>query len=415
MREEGELSDDSEADDNSLLYRVKRERGETENSDMQDVDRPRRREMYDEHGEFDHSSRREMFNAFNPEFASTGRREPSRRNNIRQNEERQHVVDFDERPNSGRFDGSRRQQASTSRANVSQSGSVKMFKVEPFPKNVKPTEQFQEWNYWIANFEMAIEKAGITDQRSKAIDLSLHIGEEIRRIIVAKDMMPRESQVESGFAFYDELIEHLEDHFRNLTDETVDVATFNAMKQGETETALEFELRLSLLAKRMRETNTAMIRTRYIEGLRDKELRERAFIDGIALKEVVKMATRKEAINADRGKVFSPWGNDGQMPLSVATISNENRYSRNVSSKNNDFRARGQGRNYRAEQNRNDTDRCDKCGVREHRSNRCPAENATCFGCQEVGHFRHMCTKQIRRVGANGNETNEITNKVRRN
>lgn len=269
-----------------------------------------------------------------------------------------------------------------------------MFKVEPFPKKVKPTEQLQEWNYWIANFEMAVEKAGVTDQRSKAIDLSLHIGEEMRRIIVAKNMLPRESQVEPGFAFYDELIEHLEAHFRSLTDETVDVAAFNAMKQGENETALEFELRLKLLAKRMRETNAAMIRTRFIEGLRDKQLRDRAFVDGIALEEVVKMATRKEAIIADREKVFSPWGNEGQIPLTVATISNERRYPRNLGTKD-DSRTRVEGRNQRTEHYRSNTDGCSKCGVRKHRSDRCPAENAKCFECHEVGHFHHMCAKFI--------------------
>lgn len=70
-------------------------------------------------------------------------------------------------------------------ANASRSFMNKMFKVEPFPKNLKPTDQYHEWTFWLANFEMAVEKAGTTDQRPRAIDLSLHIGEEVRRIIVA--------------------------------------------------------------------------------------------------------------------------------------------------------------------------------------------------------------------------------------
>lgn len=48
-------------------------------------------------------------------------------------------------------------------ANSSRAGGSKMFKVDPFPKAVKPTDQYQEWSYWLANFEMAIEKAETTE------------------------------------------------------------------------------------------------------------------------------------------------------------------------------------------------------------------------------------------------------------
>lgn len=104
--------------------------------------------------------------------------------------------------------------AQSDQNNSSRSSGNKMFKVEPFPKSLKPTDQYQEWTFWIANFEMAAEKAGTTEQRSKAIDLSLHIGEEVRRIIVAKEMLPRESAVEQNFPFYDNLVGKLEEHFR---------------------------------------------------------------------------------------------------------------------------------------------------------------------------------------------------------
>lgn len=93
----------------------------------------------------------------------------------------------------------------------------------------------------------------------------MHI--EVRCIIVAKGMLPRESAIAENFLFYDELIGQLESHFKGLTDETVDVKTFNELKQGENKTALKFEMRLKMLAKRVNETNETMIRTRFIEGL----------------------------------------------------------------------------------------------------------------------------------------------------
>lgn len=294
--------------------------------------------------------------------------------------------------------------------NTSRMNATKMFKVEPFPKGVKPTDQFQEWMFWLANFEMAIEKAGTVEQRSKAIDLSLHIGEEMRRIIVAKGMLPKEEAVAGDYQFYNNLTEQLDAHFRGLTDESVDVASFNSLKQKENETALEFELRLRQTATRVRETNAAMIRTRYIEGLRDKSLRERAFVDGLSLSDVVKMATRKEAIFAKTPSDFSPWNEDSRSPMAIAAIDQQrgvqggerrwlpssgpsrgSDYSENRGPKRYQERvARNRPQSLFAE-SRDKNERCKRCGVMKHRSEFCPAENAQCFGCKQIGHFKHMC------------------------
>lgn len=72
-------------------------------------------------------------------------------------------------------------------------------------------------------------------------------------------MLPRESTSTMGFPFYTHLVEQLEAHFKGLTDESVDVTSFNGLKQGESETAMEFEMRLIQMAKRVNETNAAMI------------------------------------------------------------------------------------------------------------------------------------------------------------
>lgn len=293
----------------------------------------------------------------------------------------------------------------------------KMFKVEPYPKGVKPTDQYHEWTFWQANFEMAIEKAGITDQRARAIDMSLHIGEEMRRVIVAKNMLPKESTVPSDFPFYDNLSQQLEVHFRSLTDESVDVSRFNTLKQGEKESALEFELRLHQMAKRVNETNSAMIRTRFIEGLRDQSLRERAFIDGVSLQEVVRMATRKEAIMTKHETEFSPWKDD-RNAVSVAAISQNaqptryNRKSNNQGVRERDGYKKSWGERRNPERNlatRGD-EGCKRCGIVEHRAGVCPAQFASCFKCGQVGHFRHMCANEVREVTVN--ETKEVPNGV---
>lgn len=295
--------------------------------------------------------------------------------------------------------------AVNSTRNATMTSQAKMFKVEPFPKAVKPTEQLQEWLFWLANFEMASEKAGVFEQRAKAIDLSLHIGEEVRRIIVGKEMIPPESSVSAAFPFYDNLARSLDDHFRGLTDESVDVTIFNTLKQGEKETALEFEFRLKQVAKRVNENNPAMIRTRYLDGLRDKDLRERAFVDGLPLKNIVQMATRKEAIVASQPQ-FSPWGGH---PVAVAAVEsqrrdwvgNRPRYQR---SRAYEYR-RPNHKRYGDTDNPN---KCQNCGVSQHKGSYCPAEKATCFGCGGTGHFKHMCTKQLLSVNDDQTDNGKV-------
>lgn len=325
--------------------------------------------------------------------------------------------------------------AAQSSRSMSMSSTQKIFKVDQFPKNVKPTEQLQEWTYWLANFEMAIEKAGVTEQRARAVELALHVGDQIRRIIVGKRMMPAERTVSNVFPFYDNLTSLLDEHFHGLTDESVDVTAFNTMKQGDKETAIEFEFRLRQVAQRVNETNPAMIRTRYIDGLRDKELKDRAFIDGIPLQTVVRMATRKEAITWSGTSQFSPWGAE---PVAVAAVSqseprsdgirtrgNEEMKNLSDNSRRNDsyneslrrvdsfrsFRrddARRPGYSGNSRYGARNDSKCQKCGLTAHKFGRCPAENANCFGCGAIGHFRHRCTKQVSSVDSAPNDTDKV-------
>lgn len=310
----------------------------------------------------------------------------------------------------------------------SQMGTPKMFKVEPYPKAVKPTEQLQEWNYWLANFEMASERAGIMGQRLRAVELSLHIGEEMRRTIIGKDMLPRVESVAPDFNFYDNVVAKLEEHFRSLTDESVDVTAFNQLKQKEDESAIAFEFRLMQMAKRMNETNSAMIRTRYIEGLRDKELRDRAYVDGISLANVVKMATRKEAIASAQAPDGFPWAQssgDNRQQLAVAAVSGTGNWGRAPSSGDRsgrgrfrDRRQQGDSRSRAPYDGRPDDGRwqrdkeepCKACGARQHHGEGCRAKERKCFGCGDIGHFKHMCTKGLRSIAQP--DTSEVRDKI---
>lgn len=232
-------------------------------------------------------------------------------------------------------------------------------------------------------------------------------------------MLPRETEVSPNYPFFDELQTSLDAHFRALTDESVDVSSFNALKQGDKETALEFEMRLRQLAKRVNETNRAMIRTRFIEGLRDKAVRERAFIDGISLEEVVKMATRKEAIAIKDKSEYSPWNEDVRTATVAAVHKGAQSHQRGAQKfskgRYGDTRQSGNmSGGYKAWKAtaKGDSKRCKRCGVTEHRANYCPAENSVCYKCDTIGHFGRMCPTEVRNVSADETSAKEVENGI---
>lgn len=324
--------------------------------------------------------------------------------------------------------------------NSSQYGPSKMFKVDPFPDNTEPTDQFHEWSYWKSNFEMAVEKAGIFDQRMRAIELTLHIGNGIRRIIHERDMMPSERDVEPGHPFYENLIDALDTHFRGLSDETVDIAKFNAMKQEPKETAMMFEIRLRQMARRVGETNQKMIRTRFIEGLKNVQLQNKAFVENIAIKDIVHMASRMETaekkylvdlspLNVDaldtakfRRRDAQPEGVDAGYAVGPRSSFRGNTSYGGTSSASSGSSGvmrrtyAGTRPSAASYQPRQWNERCERCGVREHRNTECQAVNAECFTCGETGHFRHMCPKRINTAGtskANVKQVREISHDER--
>lgn len=156
-----------------------------------------------------------------------------------------------------------------------------------------------------------------------------------------------------------------------------------------------------------------MIRTRFIEGLRDKTIRERVFVDGISFQDVVKMATRKEALATKTQSEFSPRGEDSRATVPFEAVGRQ-------PSKPSDHRggfSRNQGYNKVAkgssderrpsaflsnmrrdwgETGKGNGNPCKRCGVMEHRRDTCPAEKAPCFKCGMIGHFGRMCKKEVR-------------------
>lgn len=363
--------------------------------------------------------------------------------NTRQNREREHQ-------NREREQQFPREQQDYSRApgqstmNTSRSNKTKLFKVSPFPEGTAPTAQLEQWRYWLDNFEMSAERAeerdGELSQREKAVELTLHIGDEMRRIISAKQMLADRRRAPMDFPFYDDLVNRLYEHFESLTDESVDVTLFDNIKQSEDETIMQFDLRLRLLAKRIRITNAPIIRERLLRGMRDTDLAKRAHEDGIAHEQVVKTASRREAATKCGAGSF-PWpllkpptaiiaavdktqtnrdlpGPSGQREEAQAWRSQERiqfhpRTSAGIRAQNNQRSERivKPPRGVRPGE-------CKNCGIR-HEGRACPAIEKACNACGKTGHFWYVCrssgvqqqqqsAKRIRSLYEDGEERAEV-------
>lgn len=291
---------------------------------------------------------------------------------------------------------------------------AKLFKVKQFPEGTQPSAQHEQWGYWIENFEMAIERVGDLPQREKAVELSLHIGDEIRKIISAKGLLASRNEVPADYPFYDDMVLRLSEHFKSLTDESVDVTLFDNIKQAENETIMQFDMRLQLLAKRINEKNLPIIRKRLLQGMSDKELADRAYIEGTKHEDVVKMACRKEALSKCRAEAAFPWIPSKPTQIIAAVQSAEKRpisttprqYGDNSAYDNR--RSREQrptpySKN-RVEFRMPRQGECNSCGI-NHGSRQCPATGKACHKCAKMGHFGYMCRKSASQEARQGHQS----------
>lgn len=290
--------------------------------------------------------------------------------------------------------------------NTSQGQHSKIFKVKPFPDGITPTAQLEQWGYWRDNFEMAVERGGGMTQREMAVELSLHVGEEVRKIISAKKMLANRRDVAPSFEFYDELVKRIEEYFTSLTDEAVDVTLFDEIKQTENESIMQFELRLQMLAKRIKVSNSAIIRKRLLQGMADRELADRAYIEGVPHNEVVKMGTRKEALRKCQPQSGFPWTQPRPAPI-IAAVEESSHRNESFPRRYDGSSRRHEGKWSHDTQQRREQrpapynkaqvkkriprpDECKNCGIK-HGSRACPAAEKACNGCGKIGHFEYVC------------------------
>lgn len=303
------------------------------------------------------------------------------------------------------------------RNNSSRFGSSKLCKMDPFPKDKKPDEKYSAWEYWKTTFQLAMEKAGIVDERAKAVELMLNVGPELRHIMIVREMVPEEKNVGPNFPFYTLAVEKLEAYLMSLTDRAVDVVKFSEASQKESETAIEFEFRLTEMARRTKATRE-MVRAQFIKGLRDQPFAQQMYVEGTDLQTMVKNATRKEAMmESNKSASNQIWKGCAVAAISkdspdrkspdVAKPSDRQQErhgrsrERDAGGRRQTDRARGWEREGRGRSRSELPKECERCGFTRHPKGYCQAAEGRCRRCNEIGHFAKKCRKQVHTIDLN--------------
>lgn len=82
----------------------------------------------------------------------------------------------------------------------------KSVKSAPFEPNIRAADKLYRWTNWVKVLLMGLERAGIFNQRDRAMELSLAAGEEVNSIIMTEDLLPEVHEVREGFPFFDYML-----------------------------------------------------------------------------------------------------------------------------------------------------------------------------------------------------------------
>lgn len=283
-------------------------------------------------------------------------------------------------------------------------------KSPPFPTNIKPPDKLYKWSIWANTLRVSLERAGISDQRDRAMELSLAAGEEVNAIILTDDLFPEIEEVGDDFPFFDFMMAGITASFERMADTRITAREFYSAKQDKGESANDFAMRVRINARKLGLSHEASITSVFINGLADPKVRRWCNNLRLSLDRSLEVATRSEnGATYHQGPLAEQTCNS--LPAIAAVVqatpqqpqlTNETRMKRDHSPG-----SEGKMRKCSIEAQK-DRHVCSLCGRDSHRGRGCPARGAQCYKCQKVGHFSAVCRNaRIRSIKVPSNSNKE--------
>lgn len=176
---------------------------------------------------------------------------------------------------------------------------------QEFERGIPQSEKYERWKKWKIMFDIALAICdGEPTDFQKVGYLHTHVGEEVRDIIVMLELPPAHGQRRVEGTMFEMLSQGLDDYFHTLVDESTNFARFSDRMQRETESANEFAMALRHLGVPVGINHgTTAFRHRFLEGLSNRTLAERAMEEGLPIAEVIRRAGRiEQSAEVSRGE-----------------------------------------------------------------------------------------------------------------
>lgn len=259
-----------------------------------------------------------------------------------------------------------------------------------------PTVQFGKFRDWMKLVHAALGFAPDWDEKTKANWFSIVCGPNIRTIVSSYKL-----ESASADKPFTDLVAKLDEHFSRLTDPTLEYRAMGDCKQESGESANDFFIRLTQLTRYMNVDNDKL-RTHFIANIRDERLRFLAIANSWSMQELVAAATRNETWAATEGI-----GNRDPPQSSIAAVT---RYPDrpNQSRPRDSAHRTASGRPHR-QYGQPGGSRCPKCGIKQHKGDRCPAFGRSCLKCGQVGHFAIVCKNPSAGTSAPKGGVNQVS------
>jgi hypothetical protein len=250
--------------------------------------------------------------------------------------------------------------------------------IKPFDSSGDPTTVAPRWKRWKRSFEYYIIGKGVKDDDQKQALLLHCAGESVQSVFEGLG----EPEVGEGETKYDKTLKMLNLHFVPQANIPYERHVFRDMKQDISETIDQFvsRLRTQALNCDFGGTIDENIRDQIIDKCNSSQLRTKLLTKGanLEMKNAQDLARAMETAQVQAKKIEQDY--KGEINAVHTRASKDEENQRETSSRMSDVE-------------------CYRCGKKGHISRdwNCPARNATCRKCKNVGHFDKVCrSKQSR-------------------